>query len=155
MLCLYVSKIPTFLYIHVQKNKKMKQILYLFLGIFLASCTSNTIYKKPKDLIPKDTMVLLLKDMYIANSARNYKDCNDNKRQDGYVHLVFDKYKIDSTRFTTSNIYYTSKYQEYETILKEVKKELDTLIKEKRKEYNISDKKDLRELELKEEFLKK
>ena len=48
---------------------KMKKILPLLIGILLTSCTSNTILKKPVDLIPKDTMVLLLTDLFIAKSA--------------------------------------------------------------------------------------
>ncbi|PIE97299.1 MAG: hypothetical protein CR961_02120 [Polaribacter sp.] len=112
----------------------MKQILYLFLGIFLISCTSNTIYKKPENLISKDTMVMLLKDMYIANSAKNFRNFQD-ERYNGYIHFIYDKYKIDSTRFTTSNIYYTTQIVEYEEILKQVQTELDTLVKEKREEF--------------------
>ena len=45
---------------------KMKKLSYLLVFIFLVSCTSNTIFKEPKDLIPKDTMSLLLQDMMIA-----------------------------------------------------------------------------------------
>ncbi|PJC58354.1 MAG: DUF4296 domain-containing protein, partial [Flavobacteriales bacterium CG_4_9_14_0_2_um_filter_35_242] len=42
---------------------------YIILAIvlFFGACTSNTIYKKPKDLIPKDQMVDLMVDMYMAN----------------------------------------------------------------------------------------
>ncbi len=38
--------------------------------------------------------------------------------------LVYEKYKIDSTRFTISNVYYTSEIEEYEKMLKEVKARL-------------------------------
>ena len=54
----------------------MKNGGYFLVILFLvfASCTSNTIYKKPENLIPKDSMIALLTDMYIASSAKNQKN---------------------------------------------------------------------------------
>ena len=101
----------------------MKKAVLLLMVLFLGSCTSKTILKKPKDLIPKDTMVLLLTDLNIAKSAYNKKNLN-NERNINYVVLVYNKYKIDSTRFLNSNYYYTSKLEEYDLIFKEVKKSL-------------------------------
>ena len=101
----------------------MKKAVLLLMVLFLGSCTSKTILKKPKDLIPKDTMVLLLTDLNIAKSAYNKKNLN-NERNINYVALVYNKYKIDSTRFLNSNYYYTSKLEEYDLIFKEVKKSL-------------------------------
>lgn len=94
-------------------------ISFLILIVLFASCRSNTIYDEPKDLIPKDSMVLLLKDLYLATSAINIK----NKRQQkkiSYITLVYNKYSIDSLRFNTSNLYYTSKVDVYEPMLNEV-----------------------------------
>lgn len=102
----------------------MKKILLLFIVVFLASCTSNTILEKPKDLIPKDTMVLLLTDLFIAKSAFIEKNTL-NERKVNYIPLIYNKYKIDSSRFSTSNFYYTSKLEEYELIYKEVKEGLE------------------------------
>jgi hypothetical protein len=100
-----------------------------FLVVFLCfSCTSNTIYKKPKDLIPKDTMTSLIVDMYIASSARNVKNINLEKKVN-YMSLVYNKYKIDSIRFQESNTYYTSKYEEYELLIKDVKQRLKDIQK--------------------------
>ena len=104
--------------------------------IFLVSCTSNTILKKPKDLIPKDSMVLLLTDLYIAKSASSEKNLN-NERGINYTSFVYNKYKIDSTRFNSSNFYYTSKLEEYDLIFKEVKEKL--LLKKIKIEDKIKD----------------
>ncbi len=114
----------------------MKKLIF-FLGIILlASCNSKTILEKPKDLIPKDTMVLLLTDLYIAKSAYSEKNLN-NERKINYTSLVYNKYRIDSTRFISSNYYYTSKLEEYDLIFKEVsaklthkKKELEEMVDE-------------------------
>ncbi len=103
---------------------KMKKILLFLIVIFLVSCTSNTLLKKPKDLIPKDTMVLLLTDLFVAKSAFIEKNTL-NLRKIDYMPLVYNKYKIDSSRFSISNFYYTSKLEEYELIYKEVKEGLE------------------------------
>lgn len=106
----------------------MKKISYVFLFIFLSSCTSNTIFEKPKDLIPKDTMSLLIQEMMIASSAKKVKNINlENKIN--YMPFVYDTFKIDSIRFQNSNFYYVTKIDVYQEILTDVKEKL-----EKRKE---------------------
>jgi len=105
----------------------MRYFTYILVLFFLISCnSSNTIYEKPDDLIPKDTLQLLLMDMYLAVSSRNVKDLCSKKRGN-YLPFVFEKYKIDSTRFYSSNNYYTSKIEVYKDILTVVK---DTIQKE-------------------------
>jgi len=94
----------------------------------LFSCTSNTIYEKPDDLIPKDTMVLLIKDLYLAAAAKNVLN-KQSQRRFSYVPLVYQKYKIDSVRFQKSNLYYTSKIDIYEPLLQKV---IDTLDAERK-----------------------
>lgn len=109
----------------------------------MVSCTSNTIFEKPKDLIPKDSMSLLIQEMMIASSAKHIKNINQQKNIN-YMAFVNEAYNIDSTRFQTSNLYYMSKIDVYEEILtnakttlknrKEIlsklKKELDSLRKD-------------------------
>jgi hypothetical protein len=102
----------------------MKKYLLLLVSCYLFSCTSNTIYEKPKDLIPKDTMVAVITDLYIASAARNLKN---NKFQKGvnYIPLVYNKYGIDSLRLKRSNFYYTTKVDEYQKLLEKVKANLE------------------------------
>jgi hypothetical protein len=104
----------------------MKKITYIaILSVLVISCTSNTILKKPKDLIPKDEMVNIITDMLIASSAQQIKN-KELMRNVNYFPLIFEKYHIDSTRFKSSNFYYTSQIDEYDIILKEVKERLAT-----------------------------
>ena len=103
----------------------MKKISCLFVFIFLASCTSNTIFEKPKDLIPRDTMSLLLQEMMIASSAKYIKN-KTNQKNINYMPFVYDKFKIDSTRFESSNFYYMSKIDLYQEILENAKINLET-----------------------------
>ena len=65
--------------------------------------------------------------MHLAVSASNLKDINLDKRN--YMSLVYEKYNVDSTRFANSNLYYTSRIQEYEEMFEEVERRLDTLTK--------------------------
>lgn len=98
--------------------------LRFFLFFLIASCTGNTIYEKPKGLIPKDTMVALLTDMHIAVSAKQIKN-KFYKKGITYMPYVFEKYNIDSTRFKSSNKYYASIIDEYDKMLLEVKNNLE------------------------------
>ena len=104
-----------------------KPIIFFGLATILVACDSNTIYKKPEDLIPKDTMVMLLKDLYVATASRGVTNVNQ-QRKISYTNLVYESYKIDSLRFKTSNLYYISKVDEYKPIIDEV---LELLEKEK------------------------
>ena len=101
-----------------------KSILLFFAFSFFYNCTSNTIYKKPTDLIPKDTMVILIQEMLIASASKNVKTINLQRKID-YFPFVYDRFKIDSTRFKKSSFYYTSKIDAYNEILAKVKKGLE------------------------------
>lgn len=117
----------------------MKSFKFLIVTLILfVSCTGNTIYKKPKDLIPRDSMVLLLTDMHIAAAARQTKN-KFNRKDVNYMHFVYDKYKIDSIRFEASNTYYTSIIDSYDKLLKEVKQRLQDKGVVIQKEVNASD----------------
>ncbi len=102
----------------------MKNIFYIFLLILLGSCTSNTIFEKPENLIPKDTMSLLVQEMSIATSAKYINNKNFEKRIN-YMPLVYERFGIDSVRFQTSNMYYMSKIDVYQEILTNAKESLE------------------------------
>ena len=116
----------------------MKNISYLLIFILLVSCTSNTIFEKPKDLIPRDTMSLLIQEMFIASSAKHVKNKNFERKIE-YMSLVYDQFKIDSTRFQISNLYYMSKIDVYQEIFVNAK---DRLEKQKAFYKDINNKKD-------------
>ena len=90
------------------------------------SCTSNTILKKPDNLIPEDKMVDLLTDLFLAINAENTKNLQ-LERQVNYYPLIFEKYNIDSTQFKESNFYYSSRIDEYDELLMKVEERLKAL----------------------------
>lgn len=104
----------------------MKKILIILTLTVLASCESKVNYEKPEDLIPKDVMIDLLYDMHLAVGTTNLRNKNLEKDRN-YMSLVYEKYKIDSTRFAISNIYYTSQVDEYEEMFEEVERRLEEL----------------------------
>ena len=117
----------------------MNKVFYiLFLSIFFGACTSNTIIKKPKDLIPKKQMVDLLTDLFLANGGDNIKNIN-LQRNINYFPLVFEKHQIDTTRFKESNYYYTSTIDGYDEILGDVDKRLKALKKQYDDENKLKD----------------
>ncbi len=115
-----------------------KFIYILILSVFFGACTSNTIIKKPENLIPKEQMVDLLTDIFIANGGDNIKNIN-LQRSTNYFPFVFEKYKIDSTRFRESNYYYTSRIDDYDEILEKVDKRLKALKEQYDKEIKLAD----------------
>ncbi len=102
------------------------------------ACTSNTIIKKPDNLIPKNQMEDLITDMLIAAGAENIKNIN-LERNVNYFPLIFEKYGIDSTRFKESNYYYTSQIDDYEKILKRVDERLKALKEKLDNEIKLQD----------------
>lgn len=106
----------------------MKNIIYIIVFVLLFSCESRIKFKKPENLIPKAQMVDLLTDMHLASGTLGIKN-NDLEKNKNYMALVFEKYKIDSTQFATSNTYYTSNVDEYEEIFEEVEKRLNDIKK--------------------------
>ncbi len=100
-----------------------RSIVYFFIAVFMISCTSSTIYEKPKNLIPEDEMVELLVDLHIARYAEGKKNIfKDGKAK--YTHLVYKKFGIDSLRYSESNLYYSSRLDDYKRIYSKVEAEL-------------------------------
>ena len=126
----------------------MKARYAIVIIFFLIGCQENKVnYKKPADLIPKEEMINLIYDMHLAVAASNMKDVSLEKRN--YMSLVYEKYDVDSTRFANSNLYYTSRIQEYEEMFEEVERRLDTLTNFYTQKYDSIEASKLKEKEAK------
>ena len=83
-------------------------------------------------------MKALITDLIIASSAKYTKNKNNEKKLN-YMPFVYEKYKIDSLRFSISNTYYVSEIEDYQKMMEDVKKQLEL----QKKEYaNIKNYKD-------------
>jgi len=103
----------------------MKNLFVILLALLLTSC-GEKLLDKPEDLIPKDRMINILKDMTILNAARNANVTvfHDYKIEEPTT-FVFSKYGVDSLQFVTSDKYYASLPNEYEAMYTEIEKQLD------------------------------
>lgn len=99
---------------------------FLIVLFLMVSCTSNTIYEKPKNLLSKNKMADILTDMYIAEGARSVNNKNLERLVD-YMPLVYEKHQIDSVQFAESNFYYNTRIDDYEAIYKMVDQRLKNL----------------------------
>ena len=103
-------------------------IRFLFFILLLSGCTSHTVFKKPKDLIPKEQMADLIADLYLAKAL----DMHPKRGQSDFLEIsgvdykvfVFHKYQIDTLRFKRSNFYYNTQIDAYEAIYKMVEAKL-------------------------------
>lgn len=100
-------------------------VVFLLIGL-LGACKPKSDYKKPADLIPKDQMKDLIYDMHLAVGSSNIKNIY-LERNRNYFSLILEKYGVDSTRFASSNLYYTSNIDDYEEIFEEVQRRLKEL----------------------------
>ncbi|MGB7842022.1 MAG: DUF4296 domain-containing protein [Salinimicrobium sp.] len=99
----------------------------LLLFFVLISCQNVEHAPKPDDLIAEDEMVDVLVDISLLHGARSYnKKLLKDKGIQPYNYL-WEKYKIDSTRFLESNNYYADHPKQYENIYQQVKLKLETL----------------------------
>ncbi len=105
----------------------MKFVTVFIIACFFWSCQNIEEIKKPDNLIPEATMVDVLTELNLLNSAKNY-----NKRileetgiqPDTYL---YSKYKIDSLQLAESTSYYAKKYEKFEGIFQKVKQNLETM----------------------------
>ena len=116
--------------------KLLLRCIIIFLAVLLwVSCTSNTILKKPKDLIKKKEMVALITDLYLAKAMKESGNLNidiwkKENRDHQMYQWILQKHQIDTGRFENSNYYYCSVMDEYDEIHQKALKNLkDTLQK--------------------------
>ncbi len=102
----------------------MKNLFVILLALLLTSC-GEKLLDKPEDLIPKEKMINILKDMTILNSARSTSITVLHDYKIEPTTFVFSKYGVDSLQFVTSDKYYASLPNEYEAMYAEIEKQLD------------------------------
>ena len=109
----------------------MKYIVTLFFGMILLVACAEKVVKEPKNLIPKEKMTEILHDLAILNAS---KSLTSSKLKDSGIEVMeflYEKYDIDSTQFSQSDLYYASIPLEYQSIYEgveaRIKKQKDTL----------------------------
>lgn len=102
----------------------MKQLLFLFVALFVASCSKNPV-PKPDNLLDEETMVDIIYDISIlqaTDGSMPNKLIENNIKMDQYI---FDKYKIDSTTYRQNQLYYAADTRKHKKIYKKVIERLE------------------------------
>ena len=104
----------------------MRTVFTICTVILMLGCQDKVTYEKPEGLLSKQEMIDILYDMHLVVGTSNILNVHLEKNRN-YMSLVYEKYGIDSTRFSQANIYYTAHIQEYEEIFDEVQRRLGNL----------------------------
>ena len=102
----------------------MKQVLFLFISLFVISCSKNPV-PKPDNLLDEEAMVDIIYDISIlqaTDGSMPYKLTDHNIKMDQYI---FEKYKIDSITYSHNQRYYAADTRKYKKIYKKVLERLD------------------------------
>ena len=132
----------------------MKRAFILTILVCLTSC-SEKLLEKPQNLIARDKMVEVLKDLAKVNAAKttNAAILRDNNIDP--MAYIFVKHGIDSIQFVESDKYYASLPIEYERIYREV----ESILEKEQAIFNeakaVEDSLRLQKKEQKQERLKK
>ena len=97
----------------------MKQVLFLFVSLFVLSCSKNPV-PKPDNLLDEEVMVNIIYDISIlqaTDGSMSYKLSDHNIKMDQYI---FEKYKIDSITYRENQRYYAADSRKYKKIYKKV-----------------------------------
>ncbi|RDK88837.1 DUF4296 domain-containing protein [Marinirhabdus gelatinilytica] len=105
----------------------MKFLCYISMGLLLLGCQDVKKPEKPENLIPEDTMVQLLADIYMGNAARSIDNKTIRKKGVKIDSFLFAKYKVDSLQFAKSNAYYATDLNTYTRIFQKIEQQLETL----------------------------
>ncbi len=102
----------------------MKRFLQLF-PFLLAMACAEAVIEKPKDLIPKDTMVHIFYDLAVINSVNSTNPTLLKTHHIDAMSYVFEKYGIDSLQLANSDLYYASIPLDYQLMYEAVETRLD------------------------------
>lgn len=106
----------------------MKLVIYCSFVFLLAGCTDGLSgISKPSDLIPRDTMVLILKDMSLLESHIQAKYVHVSRFQETMKRSgkkILDNYHVSHDRYNRSMDYYGSRQDQMQSIYTEI---LDSL----------------------------
>ncbi|MBT8182450.1 MAG: DUF4296 domain-containing protein [Eudoraea sp.] len=126
----------------------MRKILLLILTISTLFSCGEEVIEKPINLISKEKMIDILYDLAIINAAKSSGPSVTENTNFEPMEYIYNKYKIDSVQFVTSDLYYASLPLEYEDIYKKLEirivKEKERFIKsgERKKDSLIKAKQD-------------
>lgn len=103
--------------------------VFAILTVLLLGCQDIKRPEKPKDLIPKEKMISILTEAYLANASQNVRNQAIFAQAIDLDSLIYAKFGIDSLQFKKSNDYYSFDFNTYIEMLSEVESNLEFLDK--------------------------
>lgn len=100
-----------------------KLVIYTLMFFTFLAC--NKEMEKPNDLISRETMVSILKDVYVFKQVKNYRVSKDLPAEEEANIEVLRKHNVSLDQFQRSYQYYIIDNAAYDVLLDEVKKELE------------------------------
>jgi hypothetical protein len=107
--------------------------------------------EQPENLIPKEKMVEILRDLAVLNAAKTTNVGILQKNKVEPMPYLYAKYGIDSTQFSDSDRYYASLPEEYADIYEKVETRLEVEKEEIEERKRVKDSLEVKEREFKRE----
>ena len=102
----------------------MKNLIVIFISIiFIISC--NDEIKKPENLIERDEMKAIIKDIYLYRQVKNHRIINKMPDFPEMNLAVLDKHGVTLDQFKESYQFYIVDQAKYDEFLLEIKEELE------------------------------
>ena len=98
--------------------------MFLLVFLMVVSCAEKVV-EEPDNLIPKEKMIDILHDLAILNATKTTIGAKLDESGIDIMEFLYQKYQIDSTQFSESDLYYASLPLEYQAIYTEVETRLD------------------------------
>jgi len=111
----------------------MRRIALILVLFTFFSCENKAV-EKPENLIDRETMVDILYDLTIIQSAEISNPGTFSQNEIKVDEVIYKKYKIDSLAFAQSNRYYASDAHNYQKLFQKVSEKLKAKKEELNKE---------------------
>lgn len=112
--------------------------MLLIVSVLFFSCAEK-LMEQPENLIPREEMVKILRDLAILNAGRTTNMGVLQKNDVALMPYLYSKYGIDSAQFSNSDRYYASLPEEYESLYADVEALLESEKEEVEERKRVND----------------
>ena len=105
----------------------MKRFLIISFLVLFAACSNVEKAPKPKQLLSKEEMAIILSDLYIIEGAISSNRSSYIETGVQPSSYIYDKYDIDSVMFKENLNYYNDRVEDYLFIMDKIQDDLKSL----------------------------
>lgn len=115
------------------KNSLFQIKMWIFISLLITSCKSATV-EKPESLIDEQTMIEILADIHLAESAfshlRHQDSLVEKSSSVDFYYSVLDKYQLQDSVFEKSLVFYASQPRKFEKMYRQTMNKLSEMEQE-------------------------